>query len=208
MKNNKKQGSLRLIYQITQIIFWIYTGAALLVTGTIAGIYLHLFGENLHVGISIPAGFELIGQGSLQLSGQTIPVGFTQAFGNISMPASTSLWGGNGLFLLTGVWIFFLIFKFFRSFIRNVYKGKIFEISNFLLLRKIAYGLLICWSIILLNSIFLYFFIVPHLHFDSMQLSGNIKFHAEILFIALFLMVLSRIFLHGIQLEEDQQFTI
>ncbi|MCF8364706.1 MAG: DUF2975 domain-containing protein [Bacteroidales bacterium] len=209
METSKRHLSISVIYWITNISFWIFVAASLLAVAIAIGLFFNLFGDDLNLHVGLPVSFDLLETGKLQLQNSSIDVKFVEAYGNIGFSELPSFVGKiYGVFMLVVIGIFFYIFKIFRTFVQNVYKGEYFETSNFLLLRKAGYGVLIFWLIILIYSILQYFILAQNLAFDSLELSGSIEFHGEVVFVALFLLMLSQIFLQGAKLQEDNQLTI
>ncbi len=209
METRKRHLSISVIYWITNITFWIFVFAAILSVGLAVGLYFSLFGSDLNLHVGLPVGFDLLEQGKLQLLDRSIEVSFVEAYGKIQFSELPPLIGKiYGVFMLVVIAVFFYIFRLFRAFIQNVYRGEIFETTNFLLLQKIGYGVLILWGIMVVYSVLQYFLIAKHLAFESLVLSGSTEFHGGIVFIALFLLMLSQVFLHGARLQEDNQLTI
>ena len=209
METNQNSLSLKIIYWITQISFWIFVAAGLLMLGIAFGLIFNLINDDLNLHVVLPVSFALVDKGNLELLGRSIDVSFVEPYGKVhftELPASVGR--AYGLFILLVIGTFFYIFNAFRRFIVNVYKGMIFDIGNFRLLRNMAYGLLVFWIIIVFYSVLQNFMIAQHLTFDSLEYAGSMEFHTEVVFVALILLVLSHIFMQGIKLKEDNELTI
>lgn len=209
METSKRHLSISVIYWITNITFWFFVAASLFGVVIATGLFFDFLGDDLNLHVGLPVSFDLLETGKLQLRHSAIDVTFAEAYGKIGFSELPSFLGKiYGVFMLVVIGIFFYIFKIFKSFVQNVYQGEYFETSNFLLLRKAGYGILIFWLIIVIYSVLQYFILAHHLAFNSLELSGSIEFHGEVVFVALFLLMLSQIFLQGARLQEDNQLTI
>jgi len=209
MEIRKRHLSISVIYWLTNIAFWLFVFTAILGSALAICLFFNVFTDNMNLHAGLPVSFDLIEHGKLQLFNREIDVEFVEAYGKIKFSELVPFIGKiYGVFLILVIGIFFYIFKTFRTFIENVYHGAFFETSNFLLLRKIAYSIMVFWGIIVIYSALQNFIIAQHLAFDNLVLSGSIEVHGEVVFIALFLLMLSQIFLQGAKLQEDNQLTI
>ncbi len=99
----------------------------------------------------------------------------------------------------------------FRTFIKNVKKGKIFSIKNISLLKRISYVLLGSWLVHLVYAQFILYFITRHFKFTHVQMitdSYGLNSYAGILWIALFIWVLAHIFITGLKLQQEKDLTV
>lgn len=209
METKQDSLSLKIIYWVTQISFWLFVVAGLIMIGIAFGLIFNLFSNDLNLHVGLPVAFDLTETGKLQLLNKSIPVTFEEAYGKIGFSELPTMVGRiYGIFILLVIGIFFYIFQAFRRIILNVYKGLIFKIGNFKLLRNMAYGLLAFWAMIVVYSLLQHFMIAQHLTFESLSYAGSMEFHTEVVFVALILLVLSHIFMHGIKLKEDNELTI
>ena len=76
------------------------------------------------------------------------------------------------------------------------------------LLKRIAYALVGIWGFIAFYAHFQYFFVVNNLEFSSLETTGEVQTYPVILLVALFIWVLSHIFMKGCELQEDNNYTI
>jgi hypothetical protein len=209
MNTIKTHTSIRMIYWVTQILFWIFSIAALF--GAFMGILIlfNAFGNDLNLHVGLPTSFNIIEEGSLTIGTTQTNVKILEANGKINfIETPTQLRIIYGIFMIMVLSITFFLFYTFRKFISNVYKGNAFARSNIHLLKRISYGLLIFWGLIVSYTITQHFLVAHHLQFNTVEISGNMKFYPFVLLIALFLWVLSHIFMHGSQLEEESNLTI
>lgn len=209
METGKRHLSISVIYWITNITFWIFVVAAILAIIIAFGLFFDYFGDDSNLKVGLPVSFDVLEQGKLMLLNHSVDVKFVEAYGKIAFSELPPILGKiYGVFMIVVMGLFFYIFKLFKNFIRNVYDGAYFETSNFLLLRKMAYGILVFWIAIVVYSVLQNFIIAHHLAFDSIAISGSMEFHGEVVFVALFLLMLSQIFVMGAKLQEDNQLTI
>ena len=110
--------------------------------------------------------------------------------------------------MLGVVIVFLYIFILFKNFISNVYRGIIFERYNIRMLKKMAYGLAGLWLFANIYSQLFYYLVAKKIEFEHLEISGEISSFGGILLAALFLWVLSHIFMTGVKLREEQELTV
>ncbi len=207
MEANKKPLSIKVIYWITNIIFWLFSVVSVLAIAIAVVLLFNLGDLQLHTGI--PISIDVLEKGTLDINNTISNVRFVEMYGKlhfIDTPAFIGrIYGG---FILTMLGIFFFIFFTFRKFINNVFKGMYFDSKNISLLKRISYSLIGVWILTVFYAYFQYFFIVKQLEFSSIEISGNIQTYPITLLIALFIWVLSHIFIKGSELQEENNFTI
>jgi len=209
MKKRKNPLSIRIIYWLTQIVFWlfvaVFVGSVLLNIGT----QFELFESNMQLHANLTSELKYTEKGTLNIYDRTQEVEFVEATGKIHFinthPVLAKWFGG----VLFGVVIIVLyIFLMFKRFIGNVYRGLIFERFNIQMLKKMAYGLLALWLFTIIYSRLFYCFIAKHIEFEHLVISGEFNNHGIILIVALLLWVLSHIFMMGVKLKEEQKLTV
>lgn len=208
MEANKNPLSIKVIYWVTNIIFWLFTVVSVLAVAVAIALMFNLFGNTqLHTGI--PVAVDILEQGKLEINNTITNVKFVEMYGKlhfIDTPASLGRIYSIFIFIILG--LFFFILLTFRRFINNVYKGIYFEINNIALLKRISYTLIGVWTFTVFYAYFQYYYIVKHLEFSSVKISGDIQTYPVILLFALFIWVLSHIFMKGCKLQEENNFTI
>jgi len=210
MQTHKKPLSIKIIYWITNITFWLFSAIAVLALFLVIVLLLGILEElQLHVGI--PVAFNVLEQGTLDLnlSSTYIDVKMVEMYGKIHF-IDTPIAVGRvySLFILTIVTIFFYIFYTFRRFINNVYKGNYFDFDNIALLKRISYALAATWVFTAFYAYFQYFFLVKNLNFDTIEVKGDIQTYPAILLVALIIWVLSHIFMKGCELQDENKLTV
>ncbi len=208
MEANKKPLSIKVIYWVTNIIFWLFTVVSVLAVAVAIALMFNLFGNTqLHTGI--PVAVDILEQGKLEINNTITNVKFVEMYGKLHFIDTPAFLGRiYSIFIFIILGLFFFILLTFRRFINNVYKGIYFEINNIALLKRISYTLIGVWTFTVFYAYFQYYYIVKHLEFSSVKISGDIQTYPVILLFALFIWVLSHIFMKGCKLQEENNFTI
>lgn len=205
---HKKPTSVKLIYWITQVIFWLYTAAGFFaIFFAIALIFNFIHDLKLNVGI--PVGMDIVESGTLEFGDQSTAVQLKEMVGKIQFESAPLLIQRiYGFFIFIVLSLTYYLMMTFRVFITQVYQGHYFDRKNILLLKRISYGLLAIWMVTVFYGYFQYFFIVNNLKFDSIVSNGNVETYPVILLFALFIWVLSHIFSKGVEIKSEQELTI
>jgi len=212
METLKKPLSIKVIYWITNITFWIYVVVSILAIALSVVFLFNLLPDNnlqLHVGMPVAVNILEKGTLDLNIASNYMDVQFKEMYGKIHFidtPASVAK--VYSIFILTITGAFFYIFLIFRRFINNVYDGKYFDIDNIALLKRISYALVGVWIFTAVYSYFQYFFIAINLKFETITTTGDVQTYPLILLGALFIWVLSHIFQKGVELKYDNELTI
>ncbi len=208
MHTNKKPLSIKVIYWVTNITFWIYVAASVILLFIVAALMFNIFGDlQLHVGV--PVAINVLEHGILEVNDNTINLKFVEMYGKVHFIDSPAFVGRvYGVFVLAIVSLFFYIFLIFKKFINSVYDGMYFNMKNISLLKRISYALVGVWAFTAFYATFQYFFLVKNLEFTTIETTGNVQTYPVILLVALFIWVLSHIFVKGCELQEENQYTI
>lgn len=200
--------SVKIIYWITNIVFWIYAIASFIALAfAIALIFGFLNQAQLHVGM--PVSMDIAEIGLLEVSGQKVDVQFKEMYGKIHLiDTPQEISRIYGVFILIILTVVLYIFMTFKRFITNVYQGLYFDSANILLLKRIAYALLSVWFFTLFYAVFQYYYLVKNLEFETVYPSGDFQTFPVILLVALLIWVLSHIFQKGVELQHDNELTI
>lgn len=209
MENRKRPLSIIIIYWLTQIAFWLFV---LVFFATIVfnlALQFELLGNNMQIHSALPVEVSYTEKGTLDLFNLEQEVEFVEATGKIHFINTNSdlaKWFGG---LLIGVvCITLYMFLMWKRFIGNVYRGYIFERFNIEMLKKMAYGLVVFWGFMIIYSRMFYYFIAKNIKFEHLEISGNMNNYVFLLFIALFLWVLSHIFMTGVKMQDEQNLTV
>ena len=210
MQTLKKPLSIKIIYWITNITFWIYSAVTVFAIGlAFSFIFKFLNETQLHVGI--PVGVDILEKGTLDLDLHStyIDVEFKEMYGKIHFINTPAALGQiYGFFMLVMISLFYYIFLTFRKFINNVYKGYYFDIDNISLLKNISYTMVVVWFFTVFYAYFQYFYLVKNLQFNTVEIGSDVNSYPTILLAALLIWVLSHIFMKGCKLEEENNYTI
>jgi len=209
MEKRKKPLSIKIIYWLTQIIFWlfvvIFVGAVVLNMG----LQTEWFGDDLQIHMGTPVEFNYTEKGVLYIEHISQEVEFVEATGKIHFINTHQFiakWFGAAMLCIVIIFLFILLM--FKNFITNVYRGNVFNSYNIRMLKKIAYGLVGIWFFTIIYSRLFYYFIAKQIEFEHLEVSGNFNSYGGILLAALFLWVLSHIFMTGIKMKEEQDLTV
>jgi len=212
METKKAPLSIRVIYWIASVLFWILVidsfglmlGNVLLNTGLTKNIG--------PLGRTLPVNVRLLETGQLNLSNQSITLKLkttTDSIEIVSPPKFiTKIMALVNLLII--LIITYLVWVF-RKFIKNVKKGETFSIKNISLLKRISYVLVCSWLVKTIYSQFAYFFIKGHFSLAHIQIMSNSFFfnlHTDLLWEALFIWVLAHIFITGLKLKQEKDLTI
>ncbi|NOX48683.1 MAG: DUF2975 domain-containing protein [Chlorobi bacterium] len=208
METTKKHLSIKIIYWTTNILFWVFVLAAILVFGFSMGFMFKIFDETqLHVGI--PVAVNVLEHGTVELNNSVSSVEFVEMYGKIHFIDMPPAIGQVYSFFLLAVLAFaFYIFFTFRKFITNVYHGVYFDLFNISLLKRISYALVGFWVFSVFYAYFQYYYLVKNMEFNSVEITGDVKTSSTVLLAALLIWVLSHIFMKGCKLQEENNYTI
>jgi hypothetical protein len=210
METIKKPLSIKVIYWITNITFWIYVAVTLLAFILVTVL---LFSEldtlQLHVGI--PVKVNVIEEGSLDLN-------MLSSFANVKLVEMTGkvhfvdtppeVGRVYSVIIFSLVILILYIFIILKRFIGNVYNGLYFDMRNISLLKRISYALVIIWIYLVFYAYFQYYFLVINMNLDTVEFTGDVQTYPVILLVALIIWVLSHIFMKGCELQEEHNSTI
>ncbi len=207
METKKASLSIRVIYWVTNVLFWV-----LIIASTIFIIDAVLFYSGVKtssgmVGETFPAEILVKKTSHFVMNNQTIKlemVGTTESIVFSNPPDFISKQIAP-LFLLKILALTYLLW-FFRKFIKNVKRGEIFTIKNITLLKRISYVLAGYWIVLFVSSQIASYYITGPLNFSKIYLDFILTGH--LLWDALFIWVLAHIFITGLKLKQEKDLTI
>jgi len=210
METIKKPLSIKVIYWITNITFWIYVAVTVLALFLVGALLIFELDElQLHVGL--PVMVNVIEKGTLDLNmmSSLVNVELVEMTGKVHFINTPPEVGRiYALFIFSIVILFLYIFLTFKRFISNVYNGIYFDMKNISLLKRISYALVIIWIFTAFYAYFQYFFLVINMNFDTVEFTGDVQTYPIILLVALFIWVLSHIFMKGCELQDENKLTV
>lgn len=211
MQTLKKPLSIKVIYWITNITFWIYAAASALMLIIAVALMFNVFNNDLQLHVGVPVAMNVLEQGTLDLdfSNKYINVEFVEMYGKVHFIDTPAALGRIfSIFVLLILTIFFYMFFTFRKFINNVYDGKYFDVDNISSLKRISYALVVTWVFTAFYAHFQYYFIVMNMEFSTIEATGDVQTYPVILLVALFIWVLSHIFMKGCELQDENKLTV
>ena len=209
MEEKKTPLSFHVIYWIMNII----TGLFALVCAGVIVFYVMLwsdfFGDNLQLNVDLPGQVNYIEAGTMQYGDGEISVELVDASTKIHFINTPPSLARNFVYILMGVctFIFFILWTF-RQFAANVRSGEVFTISNILMLQNISYALVGFWVYVIIARRVTYYLVTARIDIQNVEIASEFNSYPWILLAALFLWVLSHIFLRGLKLTEEQDLTI
>ncbi len=210
METIKKPLSIKVIYWITNITFWIYVAITILALFLVGALLIFELDElQLHVGL--PVMVNVIEKGTLDLNmmSSLVNVELVEMTGKVHFINTPPEVGRiYALFIFSIVILFLYIFLTFKRFIGNVYNGVYFDMKNISLLKRISYALVIIWIFTAFYAYFQYFFLVINMNFDTVEFTGDVQTYPIVLLVALFIWVLSHIFIKGCELQDENKLTV
>ena len=209
MKKVKQPLSIKIIYWFTQVTFWIFIVVFVAAIAINIALLTESLGDKMQLHAGLPVEVNYLEKGSLTIGDMNQEVEFVEAIGKlhfINTNKDLAKWFGGTMMVV--VIIFLYIFIMFKRFIGNVYRGFVFERFNIRMLKNIAYGLVVLWAFSVVYSALFYYFIAKELAFEQLEISSKYDSFGGLLVAALFLWVLSHIFMNGVRLQEEQKLTV
>lgn len=208
MKQKSSSRSIRIIYWITQGTFCLFSGVAMFAAGFALVLIIGLLDSTqLHMGMPLQANVKEVSE--VVLNNQVVEVELKEMTGKIHF-IDTPIFIGRifGATMLIALGLTFYGFLTFRKFITNVYYGQFFEKSNIYLLKRISYVLLALWMYTVIFTTTQYFVLLKKLNFETVDFTVDFNSFSGLLLSALFIWVLSHIFMKGAELKEENELTV
>ena len=201
--------SVRIIYFLSVIAFWLLIFVATL--SFIANLLIEtkFIGSDFQLRISLPVNFDVSETGTAYLYGVPNDIRIEEATGKmhiVDTPIQFSKIVLRVLFVVSALGLF-MTWKF-KLFIGNIKVGRIFEADNINNLKHIAYGLLILWLITKVYMTLLYRTMVKYVEFDSIHFRNEVTDASGLILAALLLWILAHVFMKGVEMKEEQELTI
>jgi len=201
--------SIRILYWLTNIVFWlmILIATAVFVFNLI--LLTDLFGEDVQLRVKMPVPIEVVENGSVSLPNGELTVRLEEAYGQLHLvdtPIFVTRIVGRILFVMIML-VLYMTWRF-KQFISNVNRGVVFEAENINNLKQIAYGLLALWITIKVYLEVVYQTFVKYIDFDSIIIGQNRFEMNNTLLAALALWALAHILMKGVEMKKEQDLTI
>jgi len=209
MKNKKTPLSFQVIYWIMNIITGLFALVCLGVIVFYVLLWTDVFGNDLQLHIDMPGQVNFVNAGTMEYEGGRVAIELVEASTRIHFVNTPVSLARNFTLVLMGVCAFmFYILWTFRQFVARVREGKIFTIDNILSLQNISYVLVGFWVYVIVVRRLTYYYLKPGINIDNVEFVSEFDNYPWMLLGALFLWVLSHIFLRGLRLKEEQELTI
>ncbi len=209
MEKTKRPLSIRIIYWITEVAFWMMTTAF---SFMVIGCIIVLMGwkpPDLNLHVKAPFTYTIEHSGVIDSYKGDLPIRLVEQSGSLHF-VDTPLFVARpfaGTIIIVMIIAFNLIWMF-RSLIRNVYHGKYFDMKNINYLKYIAYWVLGLWLAMKIYFWIFYYIIEDRIIFEGITIHEQVNAHNYLLLISLFIWTLSHIFKKGLELEETQKLTV
>jgi hypothetical protein len=204
--------SIRILYWLTNIVFWLMILIATLVFVFNLILLTDLFGEDVQLRVQMPVPIEVVEDGSVSLrNGDIMTVRVEEAYGKLHLvdtPIFITRIVGRILFVMIMLGLY-MTWRF-KQFITNVKNGIVFETENINNLKQIAYGLLALWITTLVYMEVVYQIFVKYIEFDSIIMGNEYERYEQntMFFAALALWALAHILTKGVEMKKEQELTI
>lgn len=209
MLNVKPPFSIRLIYWISNMGFWVYVGIMAIMLVLMITMLTGYQIPVQKVRLALPIHFEVLEHGNLELASGEYPLSIeaTSAqllFEEVPPPVLQFV-----VAMVLGVLLMgFGVLWYLKKMATNLYRGQFFEYANIAYLRNIAWFLLGFWAYHLLLMMVRAQYLIPSLTFESIRFDHRFDLNAGLLIFALALWGLCHIFSHGLHLQQEQDLTI
>lgn len=201
--------SIRIIYILTSIVYYISALVCSLGTLLALVILLGFLNDDLQLHVDLPVEINVEEIGEAYYFGEKMDVQVVEAKARVHFIDTNPKLARRLAIPLAIIfpYLFWIVFLFHR-FIRNVREGRTFEIRNFKYLRMLAYSLIGLWFITVIYMQIFNYTVVNTFSFDTIELTNEHRWYEGVLLSGLFTLVLAHVFLKGRQLEEENELTI
>lgn len=209
MKEKKTPLSFHVIYWMMNIVIGLFGLLCIAVVAFYVLLWTDFFGNNLQLHVHLPGQVDFIEAGLMPFAGQEVKVELVQASSKIHFFNTPAALARQFALIMLGVSAlgFFLLWTF-RQFVVNVRKGMVFTINNIILLQRISYTLVGFWLLMIVYLRVAYYFISARVEIENVEIVSDFNNYPGILLAALFIWVLSHIFMKGLKLQEEQDLTV
>ena len=209
MTEIKTPFSIKLIYWLTNFMMGLLGIVFLLALAFNIAVFTGHELDDTDMRVQLPAKVDIAQQGTLQVMGEEITVQLVDAESQLRLvnPPSKLIKYIMVSILLLILGVAYLVCQF-RTIVKNVRNGLVFEIENIRLLKKIAYILAGFWLVMLIYIQVGTHIVQEHMHVEGVSFSGDPVSTSNVLVMSLCLWVLAHIFSTGLKMKEEQALTI
>lgn len=211
MKTTKTPLSIRIIYWVLNIFFYILILASIISLVDTIKVYAAYHVHGAFMDATFPITIKILDPGRLHIGNQNFQLKLTDAIAKMSVGDAP-----NSIMKIieSGNLLFFLFFTYLtltaKKFVKNVKMGETFTVKNINLLKKVSYvmaGLAILQLIY--TEIIFRLYLAGHSEFTHIKLVNvNPVFFVHLLWSALLIWVLAHIFIVGLKLQKENDLTI
>jgi len=164
--------SVRIIHILTTIVYYISMVTCCLAILLSLAIFTGILKKDLqlHVEMPVEVDFDEIGSGTFKSS--SIDVEIVEASGKVHFIDTP--WKLARILVIPLMLVFpfmFWLVRQFYLFIKNVKNGQVFAESNFKFLRKIGFGLMSLWLVMVVYMQVFYHSIVKNFRFENIEIT-------------------------------------
>ena len=201
--------SIRILYWLTNIIFWLMILIATVVFVANLIFLTDLNEINFQLRIQMPVPIEVVESGTMYLDDGEHAVRIEDAYGKLHLvdtPFFITKIIARILFVVLMLGLF-MTWRF-KQLVTNLKTGLFFVKENVLGIKQIAYGLLALWITTRIYMEVLNHAIVKHLDFESIIIGNQPADFDFMIQLALGLWVMAHVFGKGIELRDYKDLTI
>jgi len=209
MEKQKTHTSIWLIDNLSRFVFWFFAAVSAIF---LVFLIIHLLGfgpKELDLSVEFPTNFKVYEKGTFTLGENVSAITISEASGTINFENAPRLVSVViPLFVVPLLAALLYILWLFKGFTKNVRLGNAFDPVNIKHLKRMAYIIAGVWLYLQLTVTFYNLFIVQRFDFEGLQFTFKNGSFGSLLFIALFVWVLTHIFQKGAEMEEENRLTV
>jgi len=201
--------SIRILYWLTNIIFWLMILLATVVFVANLFFLTDVNEINFQLRIKMPVPIEVVENGTMYLDDGEHTVRIEEAYGKLYLvdtPFFITKIIARIIFVVLMLGLF-MTWRF-KQLVSNLKNGLFFVKENVLGIKQIAYGLLALWISTRIYMEVLNHAIVKHLDFESIIIGSQRGDYDFMVQLALALWVMAHVFGKGIELQDYKDLTI
>jgi hypothetical protein len=209
MKASNTPLSFHVIYWTMNVLL-VLSGLIFTIVVIVYGLlWTDFFGNDMQLHIDLPGKINYLEEGLLHMNNSYVNIELVEASAKVHFINTPAYLARYFVLILLGVLSLgmFMLWTF-RQIVVNVRRGKIFIVDNIILLQRISYSLVAFWFVIILYRRLAYHYVTQNIHMESIEIVDNFDTYGGMLIAALFIWVLSHIFLKGLKLQQEQDLTV
>ena len=208
LKQMKTPLSIRILYWLTNIVFWLMILIATIVF-IMNLIFLTDVDVNFQLRVQMPLPIEVVEDGRMHLADGVETVRIEEAFGKLYLvdtPFFITKIIARILFVVLMLGLF-MTWRF-KQLTTNLKNGLFFVIENVLFIKQVAYGLLALWLTTRVYMEVVNRLLIKVVEFDTVIIGNQRADYDFMLQLALGLWVMAHVFGKGIELKDYKDLTI